>query len=397
MELVEIKEGLGTFLISPPKEEDDIPRRSDIVFFNAHQEINRDFSVLAVRAYAKENNKSDLSICEPLCGSGVRSCRYAIETPSSSIYCNDLNLNAIEIAQKNIKRLPKEVSSKICLSNMECNLFLKQLNLKDMIFDFIDIDPYGTPIPFVQNSIQLVTTKGLLAFTATDLASLVGLYPRALYAKYSISHFDTRIGNVHEIAARILIAGIQHVGLTLNQSLMPIASFYYRHFIRVFFNRFRGVDRVIDHIGFINYCDSCQTRYCSSLEKKTETCPKCNAITKSRIGPLFIGPIQNHEYLAKMLNDEHLSKLGAKRKLSKLIPIMQGELTIDVPWSFEIPNIAQKISGPVPSIDKIIAKLKEIGFDGYRTHFSGTSIKTNAQEPDIASIMNSLNKKNQIS
>jgi tRNA (guanine26-N2/guanine27-N2)-dimethyltransferase len=409
MELVEIKEGLGKFLISPTSMDDNIPRRSDTVFFNAHQEINRDFSVLAVRAYAKTNEKSGLTICEPLCGSGIRSCRYAIETPSLSIYCNDLNLNAIEVAKKNYNRLSKEFFEKIHLSNMEGNLFLQKLNLNDLIFDFVDIDPYGTPIPFVQSSIQLVTTQGLLAFTATDLASLVGLYPRALYAKYSLSHFDKRIGNVHEIATRALIAGIQHVGLTLNQSLIPILSLYHRHltlnqslipilslyhrhFIRSFFIRYRGVDRVIDQTGFIYFCKICQTRYSSSIEKKNVSCPNCNTTTGFKIGPLYLGPIQDKDYLLKMQYDKHLTKLGARKKLLKLILLMLEESSINIPWSYEIPNIAQKIGTTVPAINAVISKLKELGFDSYKTHFSGTSLKTNAQEPVIKSVVNSLKK-----
>ncbi len=392
IELVEIKEGLGKFLISPPKLNDNIPRRSDTAFFNTHQEINRDFSVLAIRAYAQTNEKSELMICEPLCGSGIRSCRYAIETPSTHIYCNDLNLNAIDVAKQNYSRLSKEISNKIHLSNMEGNLFLQQLNLRDLIFDFVDIDPYGTPIPFVQNSIQLVTTQGLLAFTATDLASLVGLYPRALYAKYSLSHFDKRIGNVHEIATRALIAGIQHVGLTLNQSLIPILSFYHRHFIRSFFMRYRGVNRVIDQTGFIIFCKNCQTRYSSSIEKKHASCPNCNTAATIKIGPVFLGPIQDKEYLLKMLKDDHLSNLGARKKLSKLIPLMLEEASSTIPWSYEMPSMAQKIGTTVPPISKVIDKLTEMGFDCYRTHFSGTSVKTDAQEPEIMAIFNSLKK-----
>ncbi|MFX0084153.1 MAG: hypothetical protein ACFFAU_00645 [Candidatus Hodarchaeota archaeon] len=390
MELVEIKEGLGTFFISPPKLSDEVPRRSDKVFFNVYQEINRDFSVLALRAYALKNNKSELKICEPLCGSGIRSCRYAIETPSSRIFCNDLNLNAIKVAKKNINILSKENSEKIRLFNMEANLFLKKLNMEDLVFDFVDIDPYGTPIPFVQNSIQLVTSKGLLAFTATDLASLVGLYPKALYAKYSISQYDIRIGNVHEIATRALITGIQHVGLTVNQSLIPILSFYHRHFVRCFFIRFRGVDRVVNQIGFINYCDICQTRFSSLLGEKNLTCPNCDSLISFKIGPLFLGRIQNEEYLSLMLNDKHLLNLGTRKRLIKLLLCMVEETSIELPWSFEIPILAQKIGVTVPSVRKLIFKLTEKGYNCHRTHFSGTCLKTDAQEKEIVSIINSL-------
>jgi tRNA (guanine26-N2/guanine27-N2)-dimethyltransferase len=90
--------------------------------------------------------------------------------------------------------------------------------------------------------------------------------------------------------------------------------------------------------------------------------------------------------------DEHLTKLGARKKLSKLIRLMLEESSINIPWSYEIPNIAQKIGTTVPAINIVISKLKELGYDGYRTHFSGTSLKTNAQEPDITAVVNSLKK-----
>ncbi len=390
MKLVEIQEGLGTFLIPDPKTKVHIPRRSDDVFFNFHQEINRDFSVLALRAYGRENTEINLTVCEPLCGTGVRSARYALETPSSSIYCNDINLKAVKIAQKNIELLSNAHAEKIRLFNMDCNAFLQSLNEKNIIFDFADIDPFGTPIPFAQNSIKSVNLQGLLAFTATDLASLVGLYPRALYAKYCISQFDERIGNVHEMATRFLITGIQHVGLTLDQSLIPILSFYHRHFIRCFLLRNRGVDRVLDQTGFINYCKNCQTRFTSTLGKKNSGCHVCDSPNTVRVGPVYLGKIQNPEYLTSMLQDNHLQKLGTKKRLLRILPKMIEESSLDIPWSFDIPTLAKKMGIRVPPIEQIAKSLNDSGYKCAKSHYSGTSFKTDAQEPEVCSIISLL-------
>ncbi|MFX0172835.1 MAG: hypothetical protein ACFE9L_13040 [Candidatus Hodarchaeota archaeon] len=393
MKTNEIREGLGTFLISSPRTNDSIPRRSDDVFFNPHQEINRDLSVLTLRAYSKINEKKKLTVCEPLCGSGIRSCRYALETPSSEIYCNDFNPNAVEVAQKNIERLPNSLAKKINLFNIECNEFLQKLYVKHMIFDFIDIDPFGTPIPFVQNSTQLINVSGLLAFTATDLASLVGLYPRALYAKYSVGQFDARIGNIHEIAARALITGIQHVGLTLNQSLIPVLTFYHRHFIRTFLIRKRGVDQTLNQTGFISFCPDCQTRFTKILGEKNFICPICSKSVNPGLGPLYLGSIQNKEYLVAILQDEHLHRLGTQKKLSKVIPLMLEETSIGIPWSFDIPKLAKKIGVPVPPLNQVSKILTNKGFQSSKTHFSGTSLKTNADETELLSIIYSLKLK----
>lgn len=387
---IEIKEGLGSYIVSIPHSLNHIPRRSDQVFFNPHQEINRDISVLTLRAYAKQFKKEDLTVCEPLCGSGIRSCRYAQETPSTRIYSSDLNPIAIDIARKNIERLPSNLSKRINLFNMECNEFLQKLNIEGTNFDFIDIDPYGTPIPFVQNSIHVITLQGVLAFTATDLATLVGVYPKALYAKYGVSYFDRRIGNVHELAARALITGIQHVGLNLNQSLLPILTFYYRHFIRTFFLRRRGVDHVLNDTGFINYCSECQSRYTSMLNEKRLECHSCGSSVSIKVGPIYLGPILQKETLSELFQDEHLLKLGTSKKLIKLLPLMIEESISDIPWSFDIPRLAARNKVQVPSLALIADSLNEIGYKCHRTHFSGSSVKTDAPEKELSLIIQSL-------
>jgi tRNA (guanine26-N2/guanine27-N2)-dimethyltransferase len=389
MKLIEIQEGLGTFLIPESTTEKHIPKRSDEVFFNFHQEINRDISVLALRAYGNINSKNDLKVLEPLCGSGIRSARYALEAPTSSIYCNDINLNAVNIARKNVNRLPKSKAEKIQLYNMECNSFLQSLNVQDLIFDFIDIDPFGTPIPFVHNSIHLITLYGLLAFTATDLASLVGLYPNALYAKYGISQLEARIGNIHEMASRTLITGIQHVGLTLGQSLIPVITFYHRHFVRCFFIRNRGVDGVLNQTGFIVFCKECKTRLIYDLGEKIGTCSVCGASDRLIFGPIYLGKVQNSDYLSTMLHDSHLENLGTKKRLSKCLPLMIEETQLDIPWSYDIPKLAKKARVPVPPLAQVTKILDEMGYRFCKTHYSGSSLKTDADETELCSIISS--------
>lgn len=41
-------------------------------------------------------------------------------------------------------------------------------------YDAIDLDPYGTPVQFLDSAVQAVSEGGLLAVTATDMAVLCG-------------------------------------------------------------------------------------------------------------------------------------------------------------------------------------------------------------------------------
>jgi tRNA (guanine26-N2/guanine27-N2)-dimethyltransferase len=51
-------------------------------------------------------------------------------------------------------------------------------------FDVVDLDPYGTAVPFLDAAVQSVSDGGLLCVTCTDMAVLAGNYPETCFAKY---------------------------------------------------------------------------------------------------------------------------------------------------------------------------------------------------------------------
>jgi len=387
MDFSKIIEGGKEYYVPTSTTDAPIPRKSDEVFFNTHQKVNRDLSVLILRTYCKIENKNSIKICEPFGGVGVRTCRYAVEVPSSNIYYNDFNPKAFKIAQKNFALLPDLNRNKILAYNKEFTDFLSLLYLDHPVMDFVDIDPYGTPIPFVHRSLKFVNLQGLLAFTATDLASLSGLYPRAMYAKYGIGVFEARIGNVHELAARSLITGIQRIGLTQNQSLIPVFTFYYRHFIRVFMKRIRGVDRVLDHTGFLCQCQNCLRIFRVSLTVKERVCPSCEKNRIRSIGPLFLGKLHNDTYLSSLKDESHIKEINDTKTILKIIRLINEENKLNIPWSYDLQTVAKKVSSPIPPMDFIIEKLNEIGYKCYKTHYSGASLKTNANFSDLCNII----------
>jgi tRNA (guanine26-N2/guanine27-N2)-dimethyltransferase len=336
-----------------------------------------------LRAFAKLEGKKSFTACEPFGGAGIRTCRYVGETPISKIYYNDVNSTAFQIAQMNVEQLIEEEQNRIHMQNKEFSDFLNFLYLKGLVFDFIDIDPYGTPIPYAYHIIKFIKKAGLLAFTATDLASLTGLYPRALYAKYGIGLIDTRIGNVHELAARALITGLQRVGLMQNQSLIPILTLYHRHFIRTFMIRNRGVDKALETTGFLCKCRTCNSLFQANLTKKNPSCYKCGNAHPFRIGPIYIGTLHKDNYLDQLRNDTHINSFNKTKSRSKIITLMDEENKLKIPWSYDIQKVAKYVGKPIPPMDYIIQKLHERGYKCYKTHFSGSCLKTDAPFNDI--------------
>ena len=51
-------------------------------------------------------------------------------------------------------------------------------------FHIIDLDPYGSPAPFLDSAIQAIVEGGLLMVTCTDMAVLCGNHGETCYAKY---------------------------------------------------------------------------------------------------------------------------------------------------------------------------------------------------------------------
>jgi len=51
-------------------------------------------------------------------------------------------------------------------------------------FDVVDLDPYGTAVPFLESAIQSIADGGLLAVTFTDMAVLCARNPHVTFYKY---------------------------------------------------------------------------------------------------------------------------------------------------------------------------------------------------------------------
>ncbi|XP_011810329.1 PREDICTED: tRNA (guanine(26)-N(2))-dimethyltransferase [Colobus angolensis palliatus] len=59
-------------------------------------------------------------------------------------------------------------------------------------FDVIDLDPYGSPTPFLDAAVQAVSEGGLLCVTCTDMAVLAGNSGETCYSKYGAMALKSR-------------------------------------------------------------------------------------------------------------------------------------------------------------------------------------------------------------
>ena len=152
------------------------------VFYNPVMEFNRDLTVLAFKAYQHMVNH-EISICEPFTSQGIRGIRFAAEIEGvTRVLLSDINTSAYELAKHNIEL--NKLEDKITLKHKDANCVLSCNASPKKRFDIVDIDPFGTPVPYLDSAFRALKNKGLLAATATDLAPLCGVHAKACVRKY---------------------------------------------------------------------------------------------------------------------------------------------------------------------------------------------------------------------
>ena len=73
-------------------------------------------------------------------------------------------------------------------------MYLRRQPLSDR-FAVIDLDPYGSPTPFLDAAVQSVADGGLLCVTCTDMAVLCGQYSSLCF-----SDLRTQLKMTHSLA-----------------------------------------------------------------------------------------------------------------------------------------------------------------------------------------------------
>ncbi len=314
------------------------------VFYNPVMAHNRHVSLEVIKHFFKD--KSLIRIGLPFSGSGIRGLRILKDDALSNrveVYFNDISENAFINIKKNLEL--NNVSGRV--SCMDANMFL--LNSKG--FDYIDIDPFGSPNHFISSAMQRLSRNGILAVTATDTAALTGTYPKTTKWKYWSSVFLTP--EKHEIALRILIRKVQLLGMQFEREAVPLLSYYKDHYYRMFFVVKKN-----------------KTLASKLLNKHTYYVPY---FFNKILGPLYSGLLQNKAFLKNFDDD--------------FIKSVYGEL--DVLGFIDVHQLMRLVKKDFKT-SVLIKALINNGFDASRTHFSYKGLKTTASFNDVVKIIKKI-------
>ncbi|MCJ7762220.1 50S ribosomal protein L11 methyltransferase, partial [Candidatus Bathyarchaeota archaeon] len=134
------------------------------VFYNPVMELNRDIAVLALQAYQRVVNR-EISVCEPLTSSGIRGVRFATEIRGvKNVLISDINERAFNLAKHNVHL--NGLTERVTVQHKDANCLLSCHGAPHKRFDVVDVDPFGSPVPYLDSAIRALRNNGLLAVTA---------------------------------------------------------------------------------------------------------------------------------------------------------------------------------------------------------------------------------------
>ncbi|MEM4553077.1 MAG: hypothetical protein QXW05_01385 [Ignisphaera sp.] len=358
------------------------------VFYNPHMIENRDIAIGVVRYITRKLGLGrDIVIVDPLAATGVRGIRFYLETDrinSLKVFMGDISEYAVNVMKINARL--NRVEELINIERIDANEYLYKLQRTKTKIDYVDIDPFGSPIPFLFSSISTVNNGGIVAITATDLAVLTGKYAGKLHRRYGV--IGTSVPISKDIAIRALLSYIARISYSLDRYIKPVLSYTYKHYIRTYIVVYNGASKA-DHqlkecLGSLKVCTYCGYRQINKLGNDIHTdgtkCPLCRTslVTWS---PLWICNTIDKNIIDDILRDLN-EVVWIQKSSKKLLQELHSYAAIDT-ITVRLPQIARYLRINVPSRNRVIECLERLGYRAVKSYSYPDGIVTNATITDI--------------
>ncbi|UCF49205.1 MAG: hypothetical protein JSU91_05500, partial [Thermoplasmatales archaeon] len=277
------------------------------------------------------------------------------------ITINDWSPSAYDLIKKNIDNLKL---NNIVAINKNLNSLLSENK-----FDYIDIDPFGSPVYFIDSAMRSICNDGIIACTATDTATLCGTYPKVCYRRYGAIPLHSIA--MKEIGLRILIGFICRESAKYDKGIKPLISYSTDHYFRTYIQIINGTGRANNSMK--NY---------SIIKSKNLFTSKNENVD---IGPLWTGKLQDKKVLAEIRTMVFENKLNTKNELWMLLDLLEEEADAPI-FFYSTDKLASLFKKSPPKMKTIFDILQKKGYSIYRTHFSSTGFKTNAPKSEIEKV-----------
>ena len=341
-------------------------------FYNPLAKPTRDIAVLFYESFSMLYARRGLRLLDPLAGIGARGIRVAVETMAiDELFLNDANPTAAGLARRACEL--NGISNKCSVSGEEARVLLYGSPRSGLRYDVVDVDPFGSPVPFIDAALFALRNGGVIALTATDTSALTGRSPASGRRKYFCNLHFTDFPN--EVAIRALFSVLVRRAAAQGRSVEPLFAHTSSQYVRVYARTFistRLANESLSKLGYLIYCPRCLYRGFFRLGDPLR-CPSCGGKAIA-LGPLWLGELFDVDLSRAML-------AGAERRgwrsHARLLSRAAEEAGFP-PYYYSLDRIADRINSRVPSPDHVVGGLLAAGYRAARTSLDSTGVKTDA-------------------
>ncbi len=368
MDVVEVAEGRTRFLVPRQDPHLQFPPGSGPVFYNSRMEMNRDATILLLSVLRPE------SYLDAMGASGVRGLRVAHEV-GIPVTINDRSETAVDLIRQNVEALGLAAE----VTRADANALMSERR-----FDTVDLDPFGTPAPFVDAAARSAAKH--LFVTATDTAPLCGAHLKAGMRRYFSRPRNTEYHA--EVGLRTLLGFVAREVIKYDRGFDPLFCYAHEHFHRLHLRIRYGAaaaDRTLARIGYVMQCGDCLYRTeMTGMLPEPGRCPICGADLVP-VGPLWTGRINDDTTLAAMQEALPGITAGTGTRIARLLATCRQELDTSSHYDYHV--VAKRLRLSPAGIESVIGRLQALGYQASRAHYSGTAIKTDAPLPVLEEVI----------
>jgi len=339
------------------------------VFFNTRMELNRDITVAALRAF--HDRAGGETYLDATAATGVRGVRAAAE--GWTVTLADVDPDAVEHCRSNLAE--NDLDGDVVHRDANALLY------DSRGFDVVDVDPFGTPVSFAAAALR--NAHELVCVTATDTAPLCGAHFRSGIRRYGAVPRNTEYHA--EMGLRVLLGALARTAARHDVGVTPLLSHVSDHYVRTYLAVERSAtagNHTIEQLGHVHHCPECLYRDHRDglLADAPADCPHCGSDQLLVAGPLWLAAPHDAAFVAatrERLDDG----MGTHERADRLLQRVESEL--DVPTHYDQHRLANRWGEPAIGMGEFLDRIREAGHAASRTHYGGTTFKTDAAVGEI--------------
>jgi tRNA (guanine26-N2/guanine27-N2)-dimethyltransferase len=359
-----VREGLVDILVPDVERRPGPGTRSALPFYNPGMIPARDLTALLAGRLIPKGGRA----LDGLAAAGALGLRIAAESGAEPhVVLNDKNPRAAALIRANVERNGIR-TAEVLLGDLNAHL------ADDSPYDLVEIDPFGSPVPFLDSALRSSRRGSALGVTATDTAVLCGAKPEAARRRYlaDVRHTDAYA----EVGTRVLLGYLARAAGRFDRAIEPVFAYAAEHFVHAHVRLSEGAaraDRSLAQLGAVRFDPA------TGGHDRVSEGP-----VKGDIGPLWLGPLADPAILAS-LRPSPATGFAASRILER----MREEATLPA-FYYENNETARRAGVDPPSLPAVLDALRARGARAAPTLFRANAFKTDAPASEVLATVREL-------